>query len=111
VKVVRITGTLKCYRLARTRRSSSSSRTFLGHLVLDLLDPLPPRQLWVIEVTGGGVVKNDEGELYRLYKQRSGNLPLVLEPSQEGHEVSVVASVEPWSNGLGGYLSRVRLPT
>lgn len=104
-----IRGTLTCHRLARHRRGGSSSR-FLGHLIADLIQPLPPRELWVVSVLDPTApFKNDDGQPYRIYRTKSGKLPGLLDPTLEGTEVTLLAHVEPWSNGLGGYISRVKL--
>lgn len=99
-----ITGMLTCHRLAQRRRT----RNLLAGLVADLVQPLPPHELWVISVLDpASPFNNDNGEPYRIYRTRSGKLPKVLDRALEGQAVTVRATVERWSNGLGGYISRV----
>lgn len=92
-----ITGTLTCFKYARRHRR----KNVVESLVLDIVAPLPPHTLWVIRVRGLAGTEH-------LYRTKSGRLPKSLDPAMEDQTVTVRATVAPWANGLGAYISNVR---
>lgn len=97
------TGTVKCSRLRPFRRARRGG-VDLGSLLMDAISPLPPLETWYIVVPDPFARK---GEM--IYRLRSGRRPKAIDPSLEGQEVTMRASIEPWHNGLGGYMLAVKV--
>lgn len=98
----RVTGRLRCHRLQAIRRGG---RDVLARLIRDLVDPLPVHELWVIE----DVERKDYAGRPVFYRSRSGRVPKALAGIPEGRPFEVTMTVDPWENGLGGYVSRCHL--
>lgn len=102
-----LTGVVTRHTYAQWRKGG---RTPLSNLILDVVSPLPASELWSISFDDpSSKFKNDSGRPYRFVRTRSGKLPGSLPRELEGKTVTITAIIEPWSNGLGGYMSAVKL--
>jgi hypothetical protein len=101
-----ITGTLTCHRYAQGHHR----RSLLASLLADLTNPLPPREIWTIDVDDPTQpARPPDGKRTIMYRTKSGRLPAALSRDMDGTTVTIKATVTPRSNGLGGYISRIAL--
>lgn len=101
-----LVGTLRRHTYARPRRG----RDLLANLIADIVAPLAGFEIWTVEVLDPtSRRRNDNGDPYRFYRTRSGRLPKALDPAMQDQPVTIKATIERWNNGLGGYLSNVKV--
>ena len=101
---VELTGELRCSRIRRLRRGNN-----VIAMLLDIGDPLPPWETWTLVVPDETSRHRNEAGPVRFYKTKSGQRPKALADVPEGASVTVRCTVTDWGNGLGGYLSHVKL--
>jgi hypothetical protein len=95
------TGTLVCSRIARMR---GRGRVTMGALIADLVDPLPPHEIWYVTVPNPGGKRDP-----LIYRTKSGRRPKCLTPEMENAEITFKARATAWPNGVGAYIANVRL--
>lgn len=99
-----IEGTLVRFQYANYRRGRNG--VTVNHLIADIIAPLPPWELWVIkDATKVDYTRNRPF----FYRTKSGRKPKALEALEPDTPVSIVATIEPWKNGLGAWISRVTM--
>lgn len=87
------------------RRPTGGRRGYLGPMLADLSNPLPPHELWVVEDQERWV---RTGGYRQLYRTRRGRLPASLAHLAEGDTFVALFGLDLWANGLGGYITRAR---
>jgi hypothetical protein len=75
-------------------------------MLADAISPLPPSELWYILIPWPGAHKDE-----KIARMKSGRLPSCLSRDQEGTEVTITATMDGWQNGLGWYMSNVKVVT
>lgn len=99
-----LTGVWHETRYGRSRRGRNG--TTLGHMIADMISPLPVLSIWTLLVPNGV----DDAVRVDWYVQlKSKRVPKALAGVESGERVTVRASILPFGNGFGGYMSGVVL--
>ena len=94
-----VTGTLRCVRTPRHH----NGKDWLVVYLKDQANPLPPYEFWYISTDE----PSKHRKLTKQIKLKSGRLPKAMDEDMENKKISFTATLVPYHNGLGYYMSKV----
>jgi hypothetical protein len=98
-----LVGRLNCDRWANFRRGRNG--TTLAHVIADAVAPLPPIECWTLQVEHGD--PEAVRPFWFVQQRNKWRKPAAFADIPEGSTVRVRVTIEPYSNGMGGYASRM----